>query len=92
MGVDTTERTCPACGADMSKNGDGEWECDGFDCTAHLDAMDDDDSDEGDDDVIYDDDEEDDEQQDDQGSDFDRIDNDPRPREERDIPWSDMPR
>ncbi|MAC59589.1 MAG: hypothetical protein CMH85_15225 [Novosphingobium sp.] len=82
MRVNTTERTCPACGADMSTNADGDWECDGFDCTAHLDAMDDDLSDDGDEDFDHDGD----------GYDPDYIDNDPRPREDRDIPWSDMPR
>lgn len=40
MGHDTGERICPECGADMSINGDDEWECDGPNCTAHFDAMD----------------------------------------------------
>ena len=31
---------CPACGADMSENEDGELECDGPNCMAHLDLMD----------------------------------------------------
>jgi len=68
----------------MSLNEDDEWECDGPDCTAHLDRMSFDDED-------HDDDDEEEEDQDEAGSDPDFINNDPRPREERDIPWSDMP-
>lgn len=43
---DLDEKLCPDCGANMSQNEDGEWECDGPDCTAHLDRMNFDDEDE----------------------------------------------
>lgn len=39
MGNDVEGRICPDCGADMSQDEDGEWECDGYDCDANLYAI-----------------------------------------------------